>query len=727
MSKKGDKKVIAKLGWMMLAFATVTTVIAGIATYRVQLKQYKDLCIDSIIDVGDYLTELILEDPEDFYGYTEYYAANYDKLVIPINFNEYTTAKDRFYDLFAEEYPGKALNTDVKVSELNDELKNLYYTYRHEYWLLAFEQARASFGLPYTYFLTLDDTTHEVVYMIDGERTPQEDDPSLIYMGDKYYNDPFDYAIMWKTWSTGAKQNGVKEFDNKWGNTYAYYTPLVIKGEVLGLIAAEVNVATVNEGIMRNTLYLMARLVGILLLMSALLLFALRVSIVNRINFLSSQIDSFSNSRALETADAIRNYNFGNDEIATLAGNTANMICEIKEHEDEVSKVAKMKSDFLANMSHEIRTPMNAVIGMSDLILREEISDKARSYATQIKSSGNSLITIINDILDFSKIESGNMDIVKGEYEPSVMIDEVVNMTVHSLKGKPVEIKTDINPTLPEELYGDSVRIKQVLVNLVSNAIKFTKEGVVDIGVDYERLDDNNIMLKFEVSDTGIGIKDEHLNRIFESFSQVDSTRNRAVEGTGLGLAITKRLIELMNGTVSVESEFGKGSVFTIELPQEVCRIKSADANVSEGVAKSVLEFIAPEAKVMVVDDNQVNLFIMSGMLEPFGIKPVCVASGQEAIDEAGKMDYDIVFMDHMMPQMDGVEAAKIIREQYPQYKKIPVIAFTANAVEEAKKMLIESGMDDFLSKPVDSAGITRILRRWLPKDKVQFVKPNNQ
>lgn len=727
MSKTGDKRVIARLGWMMLGFMVVTTTIAGIATYRAQMKQYKNLCIDSIIDVGDYLTELIMDDPEDFADYTEYYAGHFDKLNVPIDFNEYVTAKNRFYEVFAVEYPGMALGTDIKPDELSDELQNLYYTYRHEYWLLTFEQARASFGLPYTYFLTLDDSTHEVIYMIDGERTPQEGNPSLIYMGDKYFNDPVKYAVMWNTWATGVKQDDFIEWNNKWGHTYAYYTPLVINGKVLGLVTAEVNVATVNEGILRSTLSLMARLALILLLMSTLLMYAIKKGIIVRINYLSSQIDSFSNSRALDTADAIRKYNFGKDEIATLADNTANMICEIKEHEDAISKAAKMKSDFLANMSHEIRTPMNAVIGMSDLILREEISDKARSYATQIKSSGNSLLTIINDILDFSKIESGNMDIVKGEYEPAVMIDEVVNMAVHSLKGKPVEIKTDINPTLPEELYGDSVRIKQVLINIVTNAVKFTKEGVVDIGVDYERLDDGNIMLKLEVSDTGIGIKDENLAKIFESFSQIDSTRNRAVEGTGLGLAITKRLIELMNGTVSVESEFGKRSVFTIEIPQEVGKIKAPDKENTSGVAKSVLEFTAPEAKVLVVDDNQVNLFIMNGMLESFGIKPVCVASGQEAIDEAGKMDYDIVFMDHMMPQMDGVEAAHTIREKYPQYKSIPVVAFTANAVEEAKDMLLKEGMDDFLSKPVDTAGITRILRRWLPKDKVMFVKPNNQ
>ncbi|MBR5359355.1 MAG: response regulator, partial [Lachnospiraceae bacterium] len=368
---------------------------------------------------------------------------------------------------------------------------------------------------------------------------------------------------------------------------------------------------------------------------------------------------------------------------------------------------------------HEIRTPMNAVVGMSQLILREDISPKARDYATQIKASGNDLLTVINDILDFSKIESGNMDIVPARYEPAVLVKELANLLALNNKNPNLEIKTEINPSLPAVLEGDSTRIRQILTNIMSNAIKFTKEGSVLVSVDYDRLDERNLMLRMEVADTGIGISKNDLNSIFESFSQVNSTRNREVEGTGLGLAITKRLVELMDGTIGVESESGKGSVFTVEIPQFIISDEPPIHSDADGKEDTSAEFSAPNAKVLVVDDNQVNLFIMNGMLEIYGIKPVSVESGERAIEEAGKDDYDIVFMDHMMPKMDGVEAARQILEKYPAYKDIPMIAFTANALEESKQKLLKEGFNDFLSKPVEPEKLTEMLMKWLPSEKI--------
>ncbi len=718
---KNKKILIKHLAAILVIFLVVTTAVSGITVYRLQMNIYKELCADRIKGVGDYLTNLILADGEDFVLYSEYYAEHYDEIRIPLDFDEYETARSTFMREFTKQYPGQSFGTDVPVVELPDDLKNLYFTYKQEYWLLIFEQARESFNLPYTYFLTMDEENYDVVYMIDGERTEDPEHPGYLYMGDKY-NNPYErYKVMWETWFTGQKQADVLEFDNSWGHTYSYYTPLIINGQKMGLVAAEIEVSDVDSGIIASSLKLILRLMLILVALTAGLLFIIDHLCIKRINFLSQKIDDFSSTRGSETVDAIRGYNFGRNEISVLADNTANMITEIKEHERELQKASDMKSDFLANMSHEIRTPMNAVIGMSELILREDLSPRARSYASQIRTSGNALVTIINDILDFTKIESGNMDIVVREYEPARLVEEVSGVAALNLKGKYLDIKTEINPNLPAVLKGDSVRIRQILTNLVDNAVKFTKEGSVDINADYEKTDEHNIMLKLEVSDTGVGIERENLDKIFESFMQVDSTRNRAAEGTGLGLAISNRLVELMGGTLSVESEYGKGSVFTVELPQELPEARPDDDVSSKAALNKAAEFSAPEAKVLVVDDNQVNLFIMNGLLEGYDIRPIGVLSGEESIEEAGKTKYDIVFMDHMMPGMDGVEAMHEIRKRYPEYEKVPMIAFTANAVEDAREMLLREGMNDFLPKPVEGATLLKVLRKWIPKDKVQY------
>ena len=718
---KNKKILIRHLARTFMVFLIVTITVSGIAVYRLQMNIYKELCAESIKNVGDYLTRLMLRDGDDFVAYSEYYAEHCSDIRIPKDFDEYETALTDFMAEFSVQYPGKTWGVDVAVRDLPDDLKNLYFTYKQEYWLLTFEHARESFNLPYTYFLTMDDENYRVVYMIDGERTEDPEHPGYLYMGDSYDN-PYDkYKVMWETWFTGQKQADVLEFDNSWGHTYSYYTPLIINGQKIGLVAAEIEVADVDSGIMASTLALTARLALILIALTAVLIFFIDHLYIKRINFLSQKIDDFSTTRASEVVEAIRGYKFGHNEISALADNTADMITEIKEHERELQKASDMKSDFLANMSHEIRTPMNAVIGMSELILREDISPRARNYASQIRTSGNALVTIINDILDFSKIESGNMDIIVREYEPARLVEEVSGVAALNLKGKYLDIKTDINPTLPAVLRGDNTRIRQVLTNLVDNAVKFTKEGSVEISADYEKIDERKIMLKLEVTDTGIGIERENLDKIFESFMQVNSTRNRDAEGTGLGLAISKRLVDLMGGTLSVESEFGKGSVFTIEIPQELPEANPDDNISGKQALNKASEFSAPEAKVLVVDDNQVNIFIMNGLLEGYDIRPIGVLSGEEAIEEAGKTRYDIVFMDHMMPGMDGVEAMHEIRKRYPEYEKVPMIAFTANAVEDAREMLLREGMNDFLPKPVEGATLLKVLRKWIPKDKVQF------
>ena len=708
-------KLIGQYAYLISVFAITTIVVAAIVTYFAQMNQYRDVCRNRIMEVGDYLTGLILEDPEDFVSYKEYYEEHYKDIRIPCDFTESNTAKDAFYSAFNKEYPGKTFRADVKPEEMSEELQNLYYTYRQEYWLLTFEQARTSFNLPYTYFLLVDDKTYYTTYMIDGERTEDTEHPGYLYMGDSYYEEPGDHQLLWNTWYNATKYDDVYEWDNEWGNTYSYYTPLVINNECIGLVVTEINVSDVNGMILRSTIFLILQLGILLVVLTLLLLYIINRNHIRRINHLSDQINEFSSTRAYETVEAIRDYPYGEDEIRMLADNTAEMIRDLQIHEGKVSQAAQFKSDFLANMSHEIRTPMNAIVGLSELAMKEEDRDKEKQYVSQINASADTMLVIINDILDFTKIEAGEMKIVSGDYDVKKMVREVVEVTSMGIGDKPVKMNLNINPGMPENLNGDSERIKQVLGNLISNAVKFTKEGSVTINVDYDDVDEENIMLRFRVADTGIGIMKQDYDMIFESFSQVDSRRNREAEGTGLGLAITQRLIQLMDGTIDVESEYGVGSVFKVGIPQKI-----AKTSAEKEPHKADGRLYAPHARILVVDDNTVNLYVAKSLLEVYGINPACVPSGENAIKAAGRRQYDIILMDYMMPKMDGIEAAAIIRREYPAYQEVPIIAFTANAIEEARDVLLKEGMDDFLSKPLKGADLEAILRKWLPKDKIQ-------
>ncbi len=502
----------------------------------------------------------------------------------------------------------------------------------------------------------------------------------------------------------------------------------------------------------------------------------------------------------------------------------------------ELERSSHMKSDFLANMSHEIRTPMNAVIGMAEMALREELPTAAKNYINQIKDAGKSLLTIINDILDFSKIESGKMDIFEVEYELMSMIYDVANIVMARLKEKDVELIVDIVPDLPRKLLGDNLRIKQILLNLTNNAAKFTSQGRIVLKVDYARTDKDEAELSVWVEDTGIGVKKEDIGKLFQSFQQVDSKRNRNIEGTGLGLAIAKRLLTLMDGNIWVESEYGRGSRFSFSLPQKIVddspsievsepggvllaglmsnpyvweqfcrdaerlgvecvRLLSAkefdhlpkDKNnflfieypmfseLVEGYVRShpqitavlligfydhveynipnllvvkkplfalsialilngkpqhfeddegekEFDFIAPDAHILIVDDNAVNLTVAEGLLEPLKMHVDTVTSGQAAIAKIADFHYDIVFMDHMMPELDGVETTHIIRRFHSEYNDVPIIALTANAVEGTKEMFCREGMNDFVAKPIEIRILVDKVRQWLPVEKIQKV-----
>lgn len=504
----------------------------------------------------------------------------------------------------------------------------------------------------------------------------------------------------------------------------------------------------------------------------------------------------------------------------------------------EIEKVANLKSDFLANMSHEIRTPMNAVIGMAELALREDLEPTAKDYITQIKSSGKTLLTIINDILDFSKIESGKMSLTPANYEPITMLSEVINL-INTRVNKDVEFITDINPDIPAQLFGDSIRIKQVLTNICGNAAKFTNKGFIKLKVDFKQRSSKTIDLLFSVEDSGIGIKPEETGKLFTSFHQVNSKRNRNIEGTGLGLAISKSLVNMMGGDISVQSEYGTGSIFSFHVEQKIidkapavsrdiekdyfclsliknkylesclreimehlqagytpcttlsqvtkksskrdcfcffeeenfsleCQefvrehenitavvISSYDTNVTYPISNAVLckkplsimsvlssidehnansdsgaeqdayDYIAPNASILIVDDNAINLTVVEGLLRPVQIQMERALSGKEALEKISDHQFDLIFMDHMMPDIDGIETTHLIRRFHKNYENVPIIALTANAVENVKEMFLKEGLNDFIPKPIELKQLLATLKQWLPEDKIESVDSN--
>jgi len=504
----------------------------------------------------------------------------------------------------------------------------------------------------------------------------------------------------------------------------------------------------------------------------------------------------------------------------------------------KIKRITNLKSDFLANMSHEIRTPMNAIIGMSEMAMREPLSPAARDYINQIKTAGQTLLTIINDILDFSKIESGAIDIHETKYSPVSLISNIVNAITTRIGTKDVEFIVDILPDLPEELFGDPIRLNQIILNLTNNAVKFTRHGQIRLKIDYAIEDQDRMILQAAIEDTGSGIRKADIDKLFDAFQRVDTNTTYRIEGSGLGLAITKQLLSQMHGDIQVESEYGAGSRFSFTLPQKIIKNKSVavvkhpktissagliqnqyvasqlqldierlgvsylpvdseqdlsllhryqinylfieHAMFSDEAEKFIrahptitavllisyqtiletdipnllvvrkplyamniadifnqelfsdstnenenpFDFIAPDATILIVDDNSVNLTVAAGLLEPLQMQIDTALSAQDAIEKVARHTYDLIFMDHMMPEVDGVEATHIIRRFYTNYDHVPIIALSANAVDGAEKLFLSEGMNDFVPKPIELSVILSALRRWLPKDKIKPVTP---
>lgn len=394
----------------------------------------------------------------------------------------------------------------------------------------------------------------------------------------------------------------------------------------------------------------------------------------------------------------------------------------------EAREATKSKSDFLANMSHEIRTPINSVLGMNEMILRECEDPQIRTYATNVKTSGRMLLSLINDILDFSKIESGKMDLVPAEYQLSSLLNDVCNMIKSRAEENALSFEVEVDEKIPDYLYGDEVRIKQIVVNLLTNAVKYTDSGKVSFVVKQERVDDNNINLKFDIIDTGKGIRKEDIENLFVSFKRVDETKNRNIEGSGLGLAITSRLVDLMQGSIGVESEYGKGSTFSVSILQKVKReeligdFSKKYNNISSEKSEYRVSFRAPSVKILIVDDVRVNILVAKSLLKQTKLNADVAFSGRQAIEKLKKRKYDAVLLDHMMPDLDGIETLSIIKQEKIA-EGTPFIALTANALSGAQQQYLSAGFDDYLSKPIEGTALEKMLIKWLPKDKVELCE----
>lgn len=399
-----------------------------------------------------------------------------------------------------------------------------------------------------------------------------------------------------------------------------------------------------------------------------------------------------------------------------------------KRSQQEAEAANMAKSSFLANMSHEIRTPINAILGMNEMILREEKDPAIRGYAGNIQASGNSLLSIVSDVLDISKIESGKLEIIPVDYEVNSLISDCCNMAAGRAKAKELELLVECADNVPMKLCGDETHIRQIIMNLLTNAVKYTEKGTVKLIVSGS-FNDGGFVLKVDVSDTGIGIAEENLPQLFTQFQRFDLQRNRNIEGTGLGLSIVKRLCDLMSGTITARSVLGSGSTFTVELPQKVVDSTpcgGVNLNYSAGAEHEYHHsFEAPEAKILAVDDLPVNLLVIANLLKETRIKIDTAGSGRECMDKCSQQKYDLILMDHMMPEMDGVLTfEKLHGDKSSPNFETPVIMLTANALAGMREQYMDVGFADYVSKPVRGAKLEEAIRRNLPESLIKPASP---
>jgi signal transduction histidine kinase len=398
---------------------------------------------------------------------------------------------------------------------------------------------------------------------------------------------------------------------------------------------------------------------------------------------------------------------------------------ESKEFAEDMAKRAdaanKSKSEFLAGISHEIRTPINAVLGFDEMIIRESTEEKIKNYAVDIKKSGTTMLGLINDLLDLSKIESGKMELVPTNFNLVVLLNEVINMTSVRAQDKGLDFKIEIDNSIPKNLYGDEVRLKQIMVNILTNAVKYTETGTVTLIMNYRKVSLDKINLYVAVADTGIGMKEDTIKQLFEPYQRIDEVKNRYIEGTGLGMSITHKLLALMNSNLDVMSVYGEGSRFSFEVELSVVgdevigNLEDSFRELHESLKEYKASFTAPDAQVLIVDDTKVNIKIFKGLLKHTLVKIDEALSGMEAIELTRLKKYDVIFIDHMMPNMDGIETFRAIKSEEDNLNHYtPMIMLTANVSSNSREYYSSVGFDDFMGKPIDPILLEAMLKRFL-------------
>ena len=520
------------------------------------------------------------------------------------------------------------------------------------------------------------------------------------------YGDSVEYTDALAIAGNGTAAVDEVPYTDQWGEFYSAYSPVFDStGKVVGIVAVDFSAGWFNDQLSSQTRSTVISYVIILLLS---LLVAALLSLLTVRPFVRAQGELLEEKVRAESAN-------------------------------------HAKSDFLANMSHEIRTPINAVLGMNEMIIREdhraqeaadgdpkavqEAIQNIGVYAGDVKKAGHNLLAIVNNILDFSKIEAGAMDLSESPYQLSSLLNDLNNMIVFKAQDKGLDFSIDADPSIPCEICGDEVRVRQIFTNLLNNAVKYTDKGSVTFNLHGEKQDGGSILLVASVKDTGIGIRSEDKEKLFTKFQRLEMEHNSTLEGTGLGLVITQRLLDLMGGTIEVDSEYGKGSTFTVTFPQRIINATPMGNFHTHFAANMPIDtpyresFRAPSAHILIVDDTKMNLTVVVSLLKNTLMKIDTALSGAEAVDMAWRIRYDLIFMDQRMPEMDGTEALHRIRQKEDGASaKTPVVCLTADAVIGAKERYLAEGFSDYLTKPVDNHALEKMLLKYLPEEKIELV-----